>query len=64
MGYFAGLAIGLAMGIFMSFSNVDPTELSKFNNSCASNHGFDKATIQLSKTTVSCKDGAEFRLNK
>lgn len=62
MGYFVGLGLGIAMGLFWAFTTVDAGTLDKLNTVCISNGGFDRAILEVGRNKVYCKDGAEFKL--
>lgn len=62
MGGYVLLFVGIFVGVMVSFSKIDESQLDAMNSKCAVNGGFEKAVVDFVRADVHCKDGAKFRL--
>lgn len=62
MGYLIGLALGAFMGVLWMFITISSEDLNQINTVCINNKGVEKVVVDVARTRVYCKDGAEFTL--
>lgn len=64
MGTWIGVVIGAFWMLMVMWFTVDGQDLNKINAACNLNGGVEKFTIEIGRTKVYCKDGAEFRIKE